>query len=156
MNMKHLLLSLFAIALAETLCAQETAEKIMEKRAREMHRVISITSKEQWKTFIAENYSQALIDRPMQARVEVTENGSTVTSTTQEKPEVTDKIEAKARMFSQLNNDFGDSKITSIKVEGEKVKLIMQSSSGMKGTITLRFENTKPYLIDGLGIEVED
>ncbi len=63
--------------LGVTAFAQESLEKVMEKRAKEMHRVIGLTDKEQWKKFIKENFTQALIDKPMQAKVQTSENGKT-------------------------------------------------------------------------------
>ena len=135
--------------------AQETALKIMEKRAREMHRVIGLTDKEQWKLFMKENYTQALIDKPMRAIAETSENGSATTSSTSESQQA-DKLEAKASMFQRLHEDFGASKIISIKTEDEKVEMVVKGDNGLSATFILKFEKNKPYLIDGLGIEVQD
>lgn len=148
-------LLLFITSLTCNLAAQETAEKIMEKRAREMYRVITIHDLEQWKKFISENYSQALIDKPMRAQVNTEENGEVITSTSKDSGDGSN-VDKKAKMFGQLHDDFGDSIISSLKVEGATAKLILKSPSGALGTITLRFLKSKPYLIDGLGIEIEN
>lgn len=126
----------------------------MEKRAREMHRVIGLTDKEQWKKFVKENYTQTLIDKPMQAKVQSSENGKTSTSTTETK--ATDNLEAKAAMFQRLHNDFGSSKLLSLKPTGEKMEMVLKNDMGMMGTFTLKFEKASPYKIEGLGIEVGD
>ena len=56
-------------------------------------------------------------------------------------------------MYKMFHNDFGSGKITSLKVIGEKADMLVESGD-MKGTITLKFSKEKPYLIDGLGIQV--
>ena len=149
--MKKITLLILLTGLVGNLLAQ--TPDIMEKRARDMHAAITKNDKEQWKKFITENYSQTLIDKPMRASVESNENGKT-TSSTSEQPKGTNNVDSKAKMFAQLNDDFGDSKITSLKVEGETVKMQIQSLSGMAGIVTLKYSKVKPYLIDGLGIEV--
>ena len=134
--------------------AQESMEKVMEKRAKEMHRVIGLTDKEQWRKFVKENYTQALIDKPMQARVQSSENRSTSTSSSETKS--ADNLEAKANMYQRLHNDFGNSKILSLKPTGEKMEMVLKNDMGMTGTFNLKFDKKSPYLIDGLGIEVGD
>ena len=126
----------------------------MEKRAKEMHRVIGLTDKEQWKKFVKENYTQTLIDKPMQARVQTSDNGKTSNSTAETK--AVDNLEAKAGMFQRLHNDFGNSKIISLTPTAEKIAMVLKNEMGMMGTFTLKFEKTTPYKIDGLGIEVGD
>ena len=127
----------------------------MESRAREMHRVIGLSDKQQWKKFIKENYTQALIDKPMRAVVQTSDNGSTSTSS-ESQPKVADNVEAKAGMFQRLHEDFGKSKILSIKSSDGKVEMVVKNEDGLGGTFILKFDKNKPYLIDGLGIEVED
>lgn len=134
--------------------AQESMEKIMEKRAKEMHRVIGLSDKEQWKKFIKENYTQALIDKPMQARIQTSEDGYTSASTSEIKS--ADNLEAKANMFQQLHNDFGNSKIISLKPADEKLTMVLKNDLGMTGTFNLKFDKASPYKIDGLGVEVGD
>lgn len=133
---------------------QDTMEKVMEKRTKEMHRVIGLTDKEEWKKFVKENYTQALIDKPMQAKVQTSDNGSVSTSTSETKS--ADNLEAKASMFQRLHGDFGNSKLVSLKPTGEKMEMILKNSGGMTGTFLLTFDKKSPYLIDKLGIEVGD
>ena len=135
--------------------AQESMEKVMEKRAKEMHRVIGLTDKEQWKKFVKENYTQALIDKPMKARIESSENGVASAASTPETKAV-DNLEAKAGMFQRLHGDFGNSKIISITPTGEKMAMVLKNEMGLTGTFNLKFDKASPYKIDGLGIEVGD
>ena len=126
----------------------------MEKRTKEMHRVIGLTDKEQWKKFIKENYTQALIDKPMQAKIQSAENGNTSNTTSETK--TADNLEAKAGMFQRLHNDFGGSKIISLKPIGEEMEMVLKNDMGMVGTFNLKFDKISPHKIDGLGIEVGD
>ena len=153
--MKRLILIVAILGLGTPIIAQESAEKVMEKRAREMHRVIGLDDKEQWKKFIKENYTQALIDKPMRAVTETSDNSSTDASS-KSQPKAADNLEAKATMFQRLHEDFGKSKIISIKPGGEKLEMIVKSEDGLGATFILKFDKNKPYLIDGLGIEVQD
>ncbi len=123
----------------------------MEKRAREMHRVIGLDDKQQWIKFIKENYTQALIDKQQTMKVQSNENGGVPTS--KEEMKEADKLEAKAKMFARLHEDFGGSKIVSIKSKDENLEMVLNNGEGLIGTFKLRFEKTKPYLIDGIGIE---
>jgi hypothetical protein len=78
------------------------------------------------------------------------ENDGTNTTTSSET-----KMEAKLGMFQQLHADFGKSKITSVKVSGNKVVMILNTDTGMKGIVSLEVEASSPWLIDKMGIEVE-
>jgi hypothetical protein len=146
--MKLLLILIAFIVVSPTL-VQEAS--IMEKRAREMHRVISLDDKQQWIKFIKENYTQALIDKQQTMKVQSNENGSV--STSKEEMKEADKLEAKAKMFGRLHEDFGGSKIISIKSKEENLEMVLNNGDGLIGTFKLRFEKNKPYLIDGIGIE---
>ncbi len=64
-----------------------------------------------------------------------------------------DKLEAKAKMFARLHEDFGGSPIMSIKSKDENLEMVLNNGEGLIGTFKFRFEKTKPYLIDGIGIE---
>ena len=129
---------------------QETLQQVMEKRAREMHRVICLSDKEQWRKFVKENYTQTLIDKPMRAQVSRSDNSGT----TSEKSETGSNLDGKVDMLQRLHNDFGDSKLSSIKPNGEKLEMVL-SGSNLTGTFTLKFSADKPYLIEGVGIQVE-
>lgn len=148
--MNRILLLLTLTCLSVVSFAQNTLEKTMEKRAREMHRVICLNDKDVWKNFIKENYTQRLIDKPMQAKVQTTENGSTSSSSSEIK--ATDNLEAKAQLFERFHEDFGNSKIVSIKPAGEKLEMVLQSDM-LTGTFRLTFEKNSPYKIDGFGVE---
>jgi hypothetical protein len=146
--MKRLILTIIVIGLGLPAWAQEM-KKVMETRAREMHRVIGLSEKEQWKKFIKENYTQALIDKPM--RVQTSENGATNTS----ESKTTDNLEAKASMFQRLHDDFGNSKIISITPGDAQVEMVVTKGE-LSATFIIKFDKNQPYLIDGLGIEVQD
>ena len=152
--MKNLVLVLFSFLIGHAVVAQDSSvpgmEKIMEQRAREMFRIISLDSPDEWKNFIRENYTKALIDKPMQAKVE---GGGSTTSSAPKTLE--GNIEGKAGMYRMLHGDFGGGQIKTIKTTGEKLDMTV-SNEGMNGVFTLRFSKEKPYLIDGLGIEVGD
>ena len=149
--MKTLFGLLIVTALSMDVWAQPM-DKTMEKRAREMHRVIGLNSKDEWKKFISENYTKALIDKPMQAIVASADSGQPA-STSETKSG--GNLDAKAAMFERLHDDFGGSKISSIKVTGEKLEMVLDNGD-MAGTFLLKFSKEKPYLIDGLGVEVGD
>ncbi len=116
-----------------------------------MHRVINLSDKPAWIKFIKENYTQALIDKQQIMKVQSDENG-TVSSSSQEINEV-DKLEAKAKMLARLHEDFGGSKIISIKSKDENLEMVLNNGDGLIGTFKLRFDKNNPYLIDGIGIE---
>jgi hypothetical protein len=146
--MKQIIATILIISSFLSVSAQEPMEKVMEQRAREMHRVISLTDQEQWRKFIKENYTQKLIDKPMRAAVQEGDRGAT--STTEVKS--SDNLEAKVNMFGRLHNDFGGSKIVSIKSTAETLKMVLDNGEGLTGTFQLKFDKNKPYLIDGIGI----
>ena len=139
-------LATFAFSIAT---AQEAS--IMEKRAREFHRVINSSDKQEWIKFIKENYTQALIDKQQNMKVQSNENGN-VTSTQEEMKEA-DKLEAKSKMFARLHQDFGGSKLISMKTKDNNLEMILNNGDGLIGTFKFKFEKTTPYLIDGLSIE---
>ena len=128
----------------------QTLEQTMEKRAREFHRVISLTDKEQWKKFIQENYTKALIEKPMKART--VKQGEEENSS--ESKDIKGTIEDKVNMFQRLHNDFGGSKIISIKPSGENLEMEL-SAADLTGVFKFKFDKNKPNLIDGLGVQVE-
>ncbi len=143
--MKKIALVFCLILLASMAYSQESMEKIMEGRAREMYRVISLDEPDAWKKFIKDNYTKALIDKPMRSQIE---GGSSATSQTHE-----GNIEGKAAMYRMLHNDLGGGKISTLKITGVKVDMVV-NGNGAVGTISLRFSKEQPYLIDGLGVEL--
>lgn len=139
------------VAFATVAFIQESKESIMEKRARAMSSAINSHDREIWKKFIQENYSQALIDRPMKATVQV--DGQSSQSSSDSK---VSNLEAKTKMFDRLHNDFAGSKITSIKSKDNKTEMVLSTDTGLKGIFNLTFETERPYLISALGVEVEN
>src|SRR6478736_5360001 len=130
--------------------AQEAKQKVMEKRAREMHRVITLSDKEVWRKFIKENYTQTLIAKQMRAQVSKSNDGAT----TSDKKEIGNSLEGKVEMFERLHNDFGNTKISSIKTNGDDLEMQLDGD-GLSGSFNLKFTATKPYLIDGVGVRAE-
>jgi hypothetical protein len=139
-----LLLGSFGLSIA-----QDNLTKTMEKRAREMHRIIGLDNKAEWKKYIQENYSQSLIDKPMRA---ARDNGEG-TAQQSSPAKGNDALEAKTNMFQMLHQDFGNSSILSLKTEAEKAVMVLQNEQGMMGTFTLTFDKQSPYLIVGIGVE---
>jgi hypothetical protein len=131
--------------------AQPSLDNAMEKRAREMHRVILLNDKTAWETFVRENYSQSLIDKPMRAQVSSSVNGATATS----ESKTATGIREKAMMFERLHDDFGDSQIRSLTPKGDTMEMVLQNTDGLTGTFSLKFQPASPYLIDGLGVNVK-
>jgi hypothetical protein len=148
--MKKIFTILVISLIAFSVKAQETMQQVMEKRAREMHRVICLSDKEQWRKFIKENYTQALIDKPMRTQVSKSDDSGT----TSEKKDIGNNLDAKVGMYERLHNDFGGSKITSIKPNGDKLEMVLTNAE-LSGTFNLKFTAAKPYLIDGVGVQVE-
>jgi hypothetical protein len=144
---KILILILLQVVLL-SVAAQDSKSKTIEKRAREFHRVIGLDDKEQWKKFIAENYTQALIEKPMKAVVKTSDQQNTAVKTS------TENIDEKTGMFQRLHQDFGDSKILSLKPKDENLEMVLESKKGLVGTFDLRFDKKSPHLIDGIGIQV--
>jgi hypothetical protein len=131
--------------------AQDSMEQVIEKRARELYRVLGLAQVDDYKKFMRENYTQALLDKPvkMNRQVNDSETGDSQSS------KKVDNLEAKAQMYTQLHQDFGGSTIISIKPTGNKVELVLRNPEGLTGTFTLTFQSVKPHLIEALGIQAE-
>src|SRR5262245_51699671 len=127
--MRTALLVLIVLFCATPATCQESMEKVMESRVREMYRVLCSNDREEWKKFIRENYSQNLIDKPMQAKRETSGSGPAQSSTSSHDG----NIDGKAEMYQLLHNDFAGGKITSIKTTGETLKMVV-SAGDMTGT----------------------
>lgn len=143
------LLTLLALVIIAPAFGQEVS--VMEKRAHEFQRVINSSDKQEWIKFIKENYTQALIDKQQTMKVQTNEDGKV--STSNEEMNQEDKLEAKAKMFARLHEDFGGGKLISMKTKDNNLEMVLNNGDGLIGTFKFRFEKTKPYLIDGLGIE---
>ncbi|HEY0653164.1 MAG TPA: hypothetical protein VGD65_08545 [Chryseosolibacter sp.] len=130
---------------------QDDKSKLLEQRARNLHNVLGKNNKAAWKSFMTRNFTQALIERPMRAQVVTTENdNASSTSTSTEHA-----IEAKLAMFERLHQDFGKAKVSSVKVEGDKVAMTVTTDHGMTAIFRMEAEPKSPWLIDKLTIEVE-
>lgn len=147
--MKKLVILSFILGSLGFSLAQDNLTKTMEKRAREMHRVIGLDNKAEWKKYIQENYSQSLIDKPIRA---VRDNGEGAAQNSSPAKD-DDALQAKINMFQMLHQDFGNSSILSLKTEAEKAVMVLQNEQGMVGTFTLTFDKLSPYLIAGMGVE---
>jgi hypothetical protein len=132
--------------------AQDSMEKTMEARARELHRVLGLTSSDDYKKFMRENYTQALIDKPVKMSKQVSDSDGGSESN---KSEGMDNLTAKAQMYTQLHQDFGGSKLVSLKRTDNKIAMVLKNGEGLTGTFNLTFEKTKPYLIEAIGIQAE-
>jgi adenylosuccinate synthase len=151
MFMKNLFLLLCFLCCVGA-AAQNKKQAIIEKRARELHRVMGLNDKEQWKKFMTDNYSKAMLERRVLSNVETTEKEHADPTTT----ETTDKLEEKAKVFERLHRNFGDSKIKSLKTFDERIEMILESSSGLKGDFNITFESEAPYLINRIAVEIND
>jgi hypothetical protein len=129
----------------------QTHEEIISRRATEFHRVLTVKDKDQWRKFMKENYTKALLERPVRAKI-AHEGGGNATPAGNENP---DPIESKLVMFERLNADFGNSKVVSLRPTGDQVEMIV-SNGGMTGTFRLTFDKAAPHLIDGIAVEVGD
>jgi hypothetical protein len=149
--MKNLFLICGCFAIVSAF-AQDTKQATMEKRARELHSVIGKNDKETWKKFMKDNYTKSFLERPVKTSIKTTEKESSssasVTSTA-------DTMEDKLKIFERLHHNFADSKIVSLKPVDEKIEMIIENASHMKGIFSIAFENKKPYLIDGIRAEMD-
>ena len=107
----------------------QTMEKVMEKRAREMHAAFSSADKDGWKKFVEANYSDRLIkDRGL------------------------DNI---LQMWQNIHQDLSGSKIVSVTQTKEGTEMIVKrGDDGQKATFLLIPEAASPYKIDRMGIEL--
>ena len=141
------------ICYAAFICAfaQDTKHATMEKRARELHRVIGLNDKEQWKKFMNENYTKSFLERPVRTTVKTDDKESTTSSSSKSTTEI---FEEKLKIFERLHESFGNSKIVSLKPVNEKIEMTIENSSKASGNFSITFENKKPYLIDGVRAEI--
>ena len=149
--MKNLFFLLCFVGSVSTF-AQNKKQVTIEKRARELHRMIGLNDKEQWKKFMKENYTKAMLERPVTTKVETSEKESTTSSST----ETADNLEEKVKVFERLYGDFGNSKIKSIKTIGERVEMILENSSGLNGNFYITYESQSPFLINRIAVEIHD
>ncbi len=99
-----------------------------------------------------ENYSKSMLERPVKSTIKTEEEESTTSTSAT----TADKLEEKVKVFERLHQDFGSSKIVSIKTVNEKIEMILENTSGLKGNFSITFENQSPFLIDGIAIEINE
>ena len=113
---------------------------------------MGLDDKEQWKKFMNDNYTKAFLERPVKTSIKTNDKES---STSASATSTAEKLEDKLKIFERLHDDFANSKIVSLKPVDEKVEMIIENESRMKGTFSISFENKKPYLIDGIRAEMD-
>ena len=148
--MKNLfLLICFVASIAAS--AQDAKQATMEKRAREMHRVLGLNDKAQWKKFMTDNYTKAYLEKPVTTNVKTTDDESASSNT---QTSTANTLEEKLKIFARLHEEFGKSKIVSFKPVNGKIEMVVENASAAKGNFTFTFENKNPYLIDGVRVEL--
>jgi len=131
--------------------AQEKS-KVMESRARDMVRIIGLDDREAWKNFIRDNFTKEMINKGMRAKTTAADDETTATKSTSTE---SGNIEGKADMFERLHGDFGAGKVTAFNIEGDVAKMKVLGKQ-FEGTFILKFKKDSPWLIDGIGIEVDN
>jgi hypothetical protein len=149
--MKKYLLIVFGL-MGWNAFAQDSQEKIMEGRARELHRVLGLANTEDYKKFMRENYTKALLDKPVKMKKQVSDSDGNNESSSSS---AMDNLDAKAQMYVQLHQDFGGSKIISINRIENKIEMKLRNDGGLTGIFSFTFENAKPYQIETIGIQAE-
>ena len=149
--MKNLFFLLCFFVVAGAL-AQTKKQTVIEKRARELHRVIGLNDQEQWEKFMKENYSKDMLERQVTSKIRTNEKEVTSSTST----DTTDKLEEKVKAFERLHRDFAISKIKSIKTVGERVEMILENSSGLNGNFNITYESQSPFLINRIAVEIND
>jgi hypothetical protein len=138
-------LSLFVVLVAK---AQDKKTTI-ENRCKEMVRVINLSDKDQWRKFIKENYTEALINKKMRAQVQGGPDGATPANTSNE----TTELETKVGLFQRFHDDLGKGTITNIKIDGDNADVQVKGETGLDLSFALKFTPAAPHLIDGLGVQ---
>jgi hypothetical protein len=131
--------------------AQDKKQAVKEKRARDLHRVMGLNDREQWKKFMTENYSKAMLERPVKTDIETSES-STSSGTS---GATADKLEEKLKVFDRLHKNFPNSKIISLKPVSERIEMVVENSDGLRGNFTFEFERDSPFLINRIAVEIK-
>src|ERR1700741_2930726 len=100
---------------------QDAKQATMEKRAREMYRVLGLNDKAQWKKFMTDNYTKAYLERPVTTNV-TTDNESESSNT---QKSTANTLEEKLKIFGRLHEEFGKSKILSFKPVNGKIEMVV-------------------------------
>jgi len=137
----------FLIALIAFGNAYSQDKDTMEKRAKALVEALNSGDKAKYKKFIEENYTVELINRKMHQKIE----GGAAPAQTQTAD--ADALTSKVNMFERFHQDLGTGKITSIKQDGDKIK--MDVAGGMQLSFTLGYAKESPHLINSLGVTAE-
>ncbi len=137
--------------LVSNLLSQVTESSKMEERAREFVKVISQPEAAEWKAFILENYTPAFREKPVKVNIQ-TSRAPTKSTTT----DPVDPMESKISMYERLHKQFGNGEIVSLTPSEGEISLVLRNKAGVTGNFTFIFEKKKPYLIDGLRVEIRD
>lgn len=150
--MKRLFVIALSMMLVSNLLSQVTESSKMEERAREFVRVISQPEAAEWKAFILENYTPAFREKPVKVNIQT--SGAPTKSTTATEP--LDPMESKISMYERLHKQFGNGEIVSLTSSDGEISLVLRNKAGLTGNFNFIFEKKKPYLIDGLRVEIRD
>ena len=149
------LITILAISLITFQChSQDVMETKMEARAKEFYKILGKNEPEQYKLFMKENYTKAFLEKPVKVNRQTSGDGPQDNSS-QNDNKTLNGLDAKAEMFRQLHQDFGDSKLISLKRQDAKMVMVLSANSGLTGTFTLTFEKNTPFKIDGIGVEAD-
>jgi hypothetical protein len=148
--MKKVVVTIAIFSLLTVFVAQAQDKKtIIENRCKEMVRVLNLSEKDQWRKFIKENYTEALINKKMRAQVQGGPDGATPANTSNE----TTELEAKVGLFQRFHDDMGKGTITNIKIDGDNADVQVKGETGLDLTLALKFIPDAPHLIDGLSVQ---
>jgi hypothetical protein len=134
--------------------AQEGMEKAMEGRAKEFYKTLGKSDLEEYKKFMKENYTKSFLEKPVKVNRQTSGDGPQ-DDPSQNGSKTLSDLDARAKMFLQLHQDFGESKLVSLKRQENKMVMVLSATSGLTGTFTLTYEKNKPFLIEGLGVQAE-
>ena len=137
--------SVFIFLLVSFSTMAQDAE-VMEKKARELYRVICLNDKEQWMKFVRDHYTPALIAKPINGKVMNNGSETNLSDVTKGGSD----IEAKANLLARLHHDFGNGKLISVMPESNKVKMMVNNDQGLTATFDLTFD--KNNMIDRFGV----
>lgn len=130
--------------------AQLEKMEIMDKKCKELVRVIAADSKHQWKKYIQENCAESLIAR----YVKITPDGFSHTTSPETSNSKTNTLEAKIDMFRQLHDEIGEGKIKHLRI-AQGIGEILLKGKNRTYKVEVNFANKDPYLIIGLSVKPE-
>ena len=147
--MKNTFVILLLLLTSSISYSQDDRNKVVESRCKELVRVIGVADREVWKKFIIENYTQELINKPVRTTIQGGMAGGNSNSS-----ESMNSVEGKANMYQRMHDDVGQGKIKNIKIDGEKVDVEVETTTGTSLNFALKFQLNSPYLIDGFSVQM--